>query len=154
MVLLDERALPEHTDGTVRARGSSKTIAHALSLDPGATWRPLAFLAAFATFLLGTARAIDHDDAQRIVRGIIVIGVVLQVLELLAEGKRTKEVAAMLGVTADTANAHIKNIYSKFTVHGRAAVVSEAIRRGFIRSERSPLSCSRRGNRAWHYHYR
>jgi two-component system NarL family response regulator len=60
----------------------------------------------------------------------------LQVLELLAEGKRTKEIAATLGVTVDTANAHIKNIYSKFAVHGRAAVVAEAVRRGFIRRER------------------
>ena len=61
----------------------------------------------------------------------------VQVLELLAEGKRTKEIAAALGVTSDTANAHIKNIYSKFAVHGRGAVVSEAVRRGFIRRERS-----------------
>jgi len=61
----------------------------------------------------------------------------VQVLELLAEGKRTKEIAAALGVTTDTANAHIKNIYSKFAVHGRGAVVFEAIRRGFIRRERS-----------------
>jgi DNA-binding NarL/FixJ family response regulator len=61
----------------------------------------------------------------------------VQVLELLAEGRRTKEIAAALGVTIDTANAHIKNIYSKFAVHGRGAVVSEAVRRGFIRRERS-----------------
>ena len=61
----------------------------------------------------------------------------VQVLELLAEGKRTKEIAAALGVTIDTANAHIKNTYSKFAVHGRGAVVSEAIRRGFVRRERS-----------------
>ena len=61
----------------------------------------------------------------------------VQVLELLAEGKRTKEIAAALGVTIDTANAHIKNIYAKFAVHGRGAVVSEAIRHGFIRRERS-----------------
>jgi two-component system, NarL family, response regulator len=57
----------------------------------------------------------------------------LEVLELLAEGKRTKEIAATLGVTMDTANAHIKNIYSKFAVHGRTAVVTEALKRGFIR---------------------
>jgi len=62
----------------------------------------------------------------------------LQVLELLAAGKRTKEIAAALGVTADTANAHIKSIYSKFNVHGRTAVVSEAVRRGVIRMDRSP----------------
>src|SRR5687767_6661369 len=61
----------------------------------------------------------------------------LEVLELLAEGKRTKEIAATLGVTMDTANAHIKNIYSKFSLHGRTAVVAEAIKRGFIRRERN-----------------
>jgi len=61
----------------------------------------------------------------------------LQVLELLAAGKRTKEIGAALGVTMDTANAHIKNIYSKLAVRGRTAVVAEAVRRGFIRRERS-----------------
>jgi DNA-binding NarL/FixJ family response regulator len=61
----------------------------------------------------------------------------LEVLELLAAGKRTKEIAVALGVTLDTANAHIKNIYSKFALHGRTAVVAEAVRRGFIRRERS-----------------
>jgi two-component system NarL family response regulator len=61
----------------------------------------------------------------------------LEVLELLAAGKRTKEIAIALGVTMDTANAHIKNIYSKFALHGRTAVVAEAVRRGFIRRERS-----------------
>jgi DNA-binding NarL/FixJ family response regulator len=61
----------------------------------------------------------------------------LEVLELLAAGKRTKEIAAALGVTMDTANAHIKNIYSKFALHGRTAVVAEAVRRGFIRRERN-----------------
>ena len=55
-----------------------------------------------------------------------------QVLELLAEGKKTKEIAASLGVTIDTANAHIKNIYAKFAVHGRTNLVGEAISRGFI----------------------
>lgn len=59
----------------------------------------------------------------------------LEVLELLAAGKRTREIAATLGVTTDTANAHIKNIYSKFALHGRTAVVTEAVRRGFIRRE-------------------
>ena len=61
----------------------------------------------------------------------------LEVLELLAAGKRTKEIAATLGVTTDTANAHLKNIYSKFALHGRTAVVAEAVRRGFIRRERN-----------------
>lgn len=56
----------------------------------------------------------------------------LQVLELLATGKRNKEIAAALGITVDTANAHIKNIFVKFDVHDRTAALAEALRRGII----------------------
>ena len=56
----------------------------------------------------------------------------MQVLELLATGKRNKEIAAALGVTVDTANAHIKNIFVKFDVHDRTAALTEALRRGII----------------------
>jgi len=59
-----------------------------------------------------------------------------QVLELLATGMKAKEIAATLGITLDTANAHTKNIYSKFGVRGRTNLVGEAISRGFIRRER------------------
>jgi LuxR family maltose regulon positive regulatory protein len=58
------------------------------------------------------------------------------VLELLATGMKAKEIASTLGITLDTANAHTKNIYSKFGVRGRTNLVGEAISRGFIRRER------------------
>jgi DNA-binding NarL/FixJ family response regulator len=56
----------------------------------------------------------------------------LQVLELLATGKRNKEIAAALGISGDTASAHIKNIFLKFNVHDRTAALAEALRRGII----------------------
>ena len=56
----------------------------------------------------------------------------LQVLELLATGKRNKEIAAALGMSGDTASAHIKNIFQKFNVHDRTAAMAEALRRGII----------------------
>jgi DNA-binding NarL/FixJ family response regulator len=55
-----------------------------------------------------------------------------QVLELLATGKRNKEIAAALGISGDTASAHIKNIFVKFNVHDRTAALAEALRRGII----------------------
>jgi DNA-binding CsgD family transcriptional regulator len=51
----------------------------------------------------------------------------LQVLELLATGKRNKEIAAALGMSGDTASAHIKNIFQKFNVHDRTAAMAEAL---------------------------
>jgi DNA-binding NarL/FixJ family response regulator len=56
----------------------------------------------------------------------------LQVLELLATGKRNKEIAADLGISSDTARAHIKSIFVKFNVHDRTAALAEALRRGII----------------------
>jgi DNA-binding NarL/FixJ family response regulator len=61
----------------------------------------------------------------------------LQVLELLATGKRNKEIAAELGISSDTASAHIKSIFSKFQVHDRTAALAEALRRGIIHIGRS-----------------
>jgi len=55
-----------------------------------------------------------------------------QVLQLLATGKRNKEIAAELGISNDTASAHIKSIFLKFGVHDRTAALAEGIRRGII----------------------
>jgi DNA-binding NarL/FixJ family response regulator len=56
----------------------------------------------------------------------------LQVLQLLATGKRNKEIAAELGISGDTASAHIKSIFQKFDVHDRTAALAEGIRRGIV----------------------
>jgi DNA-binding NarL/FixJ family response regulator len=57
----------------------------------------------------------------------------VQVLELLARGMRNKEVAAELGITEDTARAHIKSILAKLQVHDRTAALAEGLRRGLVR---------------------
>ena len=56
----------------------------------------------------------------------------LQVLELLAEGQRNKEIAATLSISEDTARTHIKSIFVKFNVHDRTAALAEAVRRGIV----------------------
>ena len=58
-----------------------------------------------------------------------------QVLELVAEGMRNKEIAAALGISTDTTGMHVKNIYTKLDVHDRTAAVANAIPRGIIRIE-------------------
>lgn len=58
-----------------------------------------------------------------------------QVLELMAEGLRNKEIAAALGISTDTTGMHVKNLYTKLGVHDRTAAVAKGIRRGIIRIE-------------------
>lgn len=57
-----------------------------------------------------------------------------QVLQLVAEGKSTKEVAAVLGIGAKTAEAHRSRIMKKLDIHETASLVRYAIRRGLIKA--------------------
>ena len=55
-----------------------------------------------------------------------------QVLQLIAEGKTTKEIAVILGVSVKTAESHRSSLMSKLDVHSTAEVVRYAIRRGLV----------------------
>lgn len=55
-----------------------------------------------------------------------------QVLKLIAEGKTTKEIASLLGVSSKTAESHRARIMRKLDIHETASLVRYAIRRGFI----------------------
>lgn len=55
-----------------------------------------------------------------------------EVLTGLAQGERTKEIAARLKVTERTVWAHLSNIYSKLGVDSRASAVAVAIARGIL----------------------
>ena len=56
-----------------------------------------------------------------------------EVLQLVAEGKTTKEVAVVLGVSTKTAESHRTRIMEKLDIHETANLVRYAIRRGIVR---------------------
>ena len=55
-----------------------------------------------------------------------------EVLQLVAEGKTTKEVAQVLGISAKTADSHRTRIMRKLDIHETASLVRHAIRLGLI----------------------
>jgi len=59
----------------------------------------------------------------------------IQVLQLVSQGKRNKEIAAILGLSEDTVPVHVKNIFAKLRVNERTAAVNIALRRGIIHIE-------------------
>lgn len=55
-----------------------------------------------------------------------------QVLQLVAEGKTTKETAVILGVSVKTAETHRTKLMEKLDIHSTAGLVRYAIRRGLV----------------------
>ncbi len=55
-----------------------------------------------------------------------------EVLQLVAEGKTTKEIAQALGVSVKTAESHRSRLMEKLDIHDTAGLVRYAVRRGLI----------------------
>ena len=58
----------------------------------------------------------------------------VKVLALVAEGKSTKEIAALLGISYKTADSHRSRIMEKLSVHETASLVRYAIRQGIVKA--------------------
>ena len=56
----------------------------------------------------------------------------LAVLRLVSLGKRSEEVAKLLGIGEETVRSHLKKVQAKLGVHNRAHAVAEAIRQQLI----------------------
>ena len=56
----------------------------------------------------------------------------IEVVHLITQGLRNKEIAVTLGISEETAKVHVKNILAKLHVSDRAAVIAVAVRRGII----------------------
>jgi NarL family two-component system response regulator YdfI len=55
-----------------------------------------------------------------------------EVLEAVAKGERSKEIAAHLGITERTVKAHLASIYNKLGVDSRAAAIAVAAQNGWL----------------------
>lgn len=55
-----------------------------------------------------------------------------QVLQLVGEGKSTKDVASILGISVKTAESHRSRLMHKLDIHETASLVRYAIRRGLV----------------------
>jgi two-component system NarL family response regulator len=56
----------------------------------------------------------------------------VEVIDLIAQGMRNKEIAASLGISEETAQVHVKHILAKLKVKDRSAAITVALRRGII----------------------
>ena len=58
-----------------------------------------------------------------------------EVLQLIAEGRSSREIAAILGISETTVKTHRKHIMEKLDIHDTAGLTRYAMRVGLIRPE-------------------
>jgi two-component system NarL family response regulator len=56
----------------------------------------------------------------------------VEVVELISRGMRNKEIAWSLGISEETVQVHVRNIFFKLKVQDRTAAINVALRRGII----------------------
>ncbi len=76
--------------------------------------------------------AVQEILAQRSVQGNLTSREV-EVVQLISEGRRNKEIALLLGISLQTTKSHVKHVLAKLEVEDRSAVAAAAARRGIIR---------------------
>jgi len=59
----------------------------------------------------------------------------IDVLKLVAQGRRNKEIATLLRISDETVPVHLKNIFAKLNVNERTSAVNVALRRGIVHIE-------------------
>ena len=62
----------------------------------------------------------------------------LEIVQLLAEGKTSKEVSALLGISVKTTETHRSNIMRKLNFHSVSQLVMYAVRNNLLRMPQEP----------------
>lgn len=63
----------------------------------------------------------------------------VQILQLMADGLRSEEIAERLGISPHTLRTHVQNILTKLGVHSKLQAVTEAIRHGRVVARRTTV---------------
>ena len=80
------------------------------------------------------ARVLSQANAPKAVsnESITLTDRELEVLEAVARGERSKEIAIKLGISERTVKAHLASIYNKLGVDSRAAAIAVASQKGLL----------------------
>jgi NarL family two-component system response regulator YdfI len=78
------------------------------------------------------ARTDQPGTPSRLVEPVSLTDREFEVLNSVARGERSKEIAVQLGISERTVKAHLASIYSKLGVDSRAAAIAVAAQRGLL----------------------
>jgi DNA-binding NarL/FixJ family response regulator len=81
---------------------------------------------------------LDHDGSRPHRGQSLLTNREREIVRLVAEGKSTREISALLGVSAKTAETHRSNIMRKLKLHSVSELILYAIRNGIMPVEYKP----------------
>src|SRR6185437_5216849 len=121
---LQKSEIPDLTDYVLKTRASSELVQAIRAVSRGETFLTQSISRSVVQAFLQKSEIPDRTitDRER------------QVLQLVAEGKTTKEIASILGISVKTAESHRSNLMDKLDIHDTAGLVRYAIRQGIIQS--------------------
>jgi two-component system, NarL family, response regulator NreC len=127
------RALRLGVHGYLLKRSAAQQLVEAiLAVNRGERYlHPAAAQA--AVDLLTSGRGLDADDAYETLTPRE-----RQVIQLLAAGRTSREIAAYLGISQKTAMTHREHVMAKLGLHSRAELVRYALRKGIVKDEAAP----------------
>jgi len=76
-------------------------------------------------------KALGHQEEKKSIESPLSVRE-FEVLEMVADGARNKEIAYKLGITERTVKAHLSHIFQKFNVDSRAGAVATAAKKGIL----------------------
>ena len=131
------KGLPEAARFAALAAGQAVAVAHVAAHELGAAAYAIRAVAANQTYLSPAVagdlvrdyvahRAGDHTDEPRLT------GREYEVLELIADGFGTGQIAARLSISPKTVSTHREHIMKKLDLHSDVALCKYAIRHGIV----------------------
>ncbi|MEK3659558.1 response regulator transcription factor [Paenibacillus sp. FSL F4-0236] len=81
------------------------------------------------------ARNKRHDEQDTSAEKLLISEKERIVIQAIARGYRSKEIAADMGISERTVKAHLTNIYNKLGVDSRSQAVAVAIERGIVQRD-------------------
>jgi len=125
-----EEALAAGARGYLTKETASATVVEAIT-EVHAGRRYLC--PAIAHFVVEAALPRGQGSARRGATRIALTGQERKVLQLIAEGHANKEIARLLGVSANTVHAHRNSVMAKLDLHRQTELVHYAIKAGIAK---------------------
>ncbi len=127
-VVADSEELRAKLAAALRTDASFEIVSTTASVDDAAASADVVLVARDGRTVATESPVDRRDDAT----GVALTNREREILALLADGLGNKQIAARLGISANTVKTHLELLFEKLGVSSRAEAVATGVRRGLL----------------------